>query len=115
MRPANIRCKRFTLELTDLRYVISGEAVPTLIAKNRSVRVFAEELPLQAGRLKVSGRLPEAATLRREMLNFRVRITAAANDTYAAWREGEHDDTVLAVALATWAGEALRKRQMRVY
>jgi hypothetical protein len=77
--------------------------------------VSALQLPLQAGRLKVSGRLAEAATLQREMLSFRVRITAAANDTYAAWREGEHDDTVLAVALATWAGEALRKRQLRVY
>ena len=43
----------------------------------------ALQLPLQAGRLKVSGRLPEAATLQREMLNFRVRITPAANETYA--------------------------------
>src|SRR5205814_3550215 len=39
--------------------------------------VSALQLPLQAGRLKISGRLPEAATLQREMLNFRVRITAA--------------------------------------
>jgi hypothetical protein len=77
--------------------------------------VASLQLPLQAGRLKVASRLPEAATLQRELLNFRVRITPAANDTYAAWREGEHDDTVLAVALAVWAGEALRKRQLRVY
>jgi hypothetical protein len=31
-----------------------------------------------------------------------VKITAAANETFAAWREGAHDDLVLAVALACW-------------
>ena len=33
-----------------------------------------------------------------------MKITAAANDTYNA-REGQHDDLVLALALACWAGE----------
>ncbi len=28
-----------------------------------------------------------------------------AHDSYGAWREGTHDDLVLAVALALWAGE----------
>jgi hypothetical protein len=33
---------------------------------------------------------------------MRVKITASGNEQYGAWREGEHDDLVLAVALACW-------------
>lgn len=59
---------------------------------------------LQSGRLKIAERLPEAAILVNELLNFRVKISAAGNDTYSAWREGIHDDLVLAVLLAAWYG-----------
>ena len=34
-----------------------------------------------------------------------MKITLAGNDTYEAWRESDHDDLVLAAALATWFGE----------
>lgn len=60
---------------------------------------------LQEGRLKWPAALPEARTLARELQNFRVKVTTAGNDTYGAWREGLHDDLVLAVALACWVGE----------
>ncbi len=30
---------------------------------------------------------------------------STAHDSYEAWREGDHDDLVLAVAMACWAGE----------
>ena len=47
-----------------------------------------------------------AATLVQELLNFRVTIDPrTAHDSYAAWREGMHDDLVLAVAMACWWGE----------
>jgi len=60
---------------------------------------------LQNRGLKVARELPEAATLTRELLAFRVKIDPrTAHDSYAAWREGEHDDLVLAVALAVWYG-----------
>jgi hypothetical protein len=62
---------------------------------------------LQTRRLRVARALPEAATLVRELETFRVKITDAANETFAAWREGQHDDLVLAVALAAWIGEQL--------
>jgi hypothetical protein len=52
--------------------------------------------------LKVARNLPEAELLARELLNFQVKITATAHDTYGAWREGTHDDLVLAVALVCW-------------
>ncbi len=34
-----------------------------------------------------------------------MKITLAGNDTYEAWREGDHDDLVLAAAMAAWYGE----------
>ena len=45
--------------------------------------------------------------LKRELMDFRVKITAAANETFAA-REGAHDDLVLATALPIWLGAQRR-------
>jgi hypothetical protein len=36
------------------------------------------------------------------MADMRVKMTAAGNEQYEAWRESAHDDLVLAVALACW-------------
>jgi hypothetical protein len=67
--------------------------------------VASLQVLLQTRRLKVAKTLPEAATLVRELETFRVKVTEAANETFGAWREGQHDDLVLAVALAAWVGE----------
>jgi hypothetical protein len=56
-----------------------------------------------------------AATLVEELLAFQVRVTAAANETFGAWREGRHDDLVLAVAVAAWAGEHLAPPRFEVW
>jgi len=42
---------------------------------------------------------------------------STAHDSYEAWREGDHDDLVLSVALSCWAGERfLRKPKLaKVY
>jgi hypothetical protein len=40
-----------------------------------------------------------------ELLNFRYKITQVSNLTYEAWREGAHDDLVLALSLAVWKAE----------
>jgi hypothetical protein len=58
---------------------------------------------LQNGRLKVARELPLAETLKTELLNFRVKIDPkTAHDSYEHWREGDHDDLVLATAMACW-------------
>jgi len=65
--------------------------------------VAAVAVLLATGRLKISAGLPDAAILQAELLGFRVRIdSVTAHDSYAAWREGAHDDLVLALALAVW-------------
>ena len=50
----------------------------------------------------VAPELEYAPVLRREIANFRAKITTSGHDTYEAWREGQHDDLVLAAALAIW-------------
>jgi hypothetical protein len=59
---------------------------------------------LQSGRLRIGAKLPHAATLQKELRNFRVKITKAANEVYEA-REGAHDDLVLSLAVALWVAE----------
>ena len=56
---------------------------------------------LQEGRLKVGRRLAFADLMLQELMNFRVRITASANQVWDA-REGTHDDLVLALCMPIW-------------
>jgi hypothetical protein len=45
----------------------------------------------------------------RELSGFQVKVPSATEEELGAWREGAHDDLVLAVAVAAWIGErALR-------
>lgn len=67
---------------------------------------------LQNSRLRVSWKLKLAKILSGEMLNFKVKIDqATAHDSYSAWRETDHDDLLLAVAMAAWLGERSRLRK----
>jgi hypothetical protein len=60
---------------------------------------------LQARRLKVAEELPDAPLLVQELTNFKMRGPLLAADDVLAWREGEHDDLVLAVGIAVWQAE----------
>lgn len=65
--------------------------------------VTVAQVLLQNGQLRVAAGLPEAETLRRELLNFKVTIDPrTAHDSYSHWRESDHDDLVLAVSQAAW-------------
>ncbi len=64
--------------------------------------VSCVQVGLQNRTLKIAAQLELAEVLSRELSNFTVKITDSANDVYGAWREGTHDDLVLAVALALW-------------
>ena len=46
-----------------------------------------------------------AEVLTKELLTFKVKITTAGNETFEAWRERDHDDLVLALAVALWYAE----------
>jgi len=60
------------------------------------------QLIVEQGNLKASAAIPEAPVLVHEILNMRTKISAGAHESFEAWREGDHDDLVLAVALACW-------------
>jgi phage FluMu gp28-like protein len=67
--------------------------------------VSAAQVAFQSGKLRIAPTLPEAQVLVRELQNFQVKINLeTAHDSYGAWREGAHDDLVLALALALWTG-----------
>jgi hypothetical protein len=73
--------------------------------------VSAPLVLMQNGQLKIAEGLSLRETLVKELLNFRVKINiSTAHDSYEAWREGDHDDLVLSVALACWAGERYMRK-----
>ncbi len=65
----------------------------------------AVAVTLQTGRLRIAREIPHARTLQHELARFRAKISPDGHDTYAAWREADHDDLVLAVAIACWMNE----------
>ena len=75
------------------------------------------QVALQAKRLRIAEGLPLAELLVREFRGFRVRIGLSGHASFGndvgEWREAEHDDLVLAIALATWRAEGARERFFR--
>jgi hypothetical protein len=57
---------------------------------------------LEQKRLQIAGRMAETAALVNELREMRIKISTAGNEKFGVWRRGEHDDLVLAVALACW-------------
>ncbi len=88
--------------------ITSGHAVTVegnryTVPKRDLVAVM--QLLLQSRRLSIAPALKEAAVLRRELSEFRVKVTVHANEVFESWRERDHDDLVLSVALACWLAE----------
>jgi len=63
--------------------------------------ITSTQMMLQDSRLRIASGLPDAATLTKELLDYRVKISQTGHDSYDA-REGQHDDMVLAVSLICW-------------
>jgi len=61
---------------------------------------------LQTERLRIARKIPQADILVQELRAFRVKINlTTGHDSYESWRESEHDDLVLAAAMACWYAE----------
>ncbi len=86
---------------------ISITAGDNVSEENRRIRVGKSLLvgrlltSLHDLKLQISPDIPHADRLRKELQDFRVAFTPAGNAVFNA-REGQHDDLVLAVALAHW-------------
>ena len=93
---------------------VSQDGMDYRVPKRDLVGVVA--VLLQQGRLQIAQSLPETPMLTHELLNFKVKIDpSTAHDAYAAWRERDHDDLVLALALACWWGEFRGERRAGVW
>jgi hypothetical protein len=63
--------------------------------------VSALQLAFQTHRLKFSKGINYVDDLIHELRNFKVKIKKSA-ESYEAWRETDHDDIVLSLAMAVW-------------
>lgn len=72
----------------------------------------AVKLVLEREALRISTQIPQYNLLVRELQAFRVKISVSAKDTYEAWREKDHDDLVLATAIAVWYAERNRRKML---
>ena len=90
-----------------------GKGCGWLVPKKELVGTL--QVLLQGRRLHVARHLPESQTLIKELIQFQVKVTAAANETFGNWREGIHDDLVVTVALAAWAGENIGIGRLEIW
>jgi hypothetical protein len=98
LRRGEMGCRLLPVTITSgetERYVDGYYRVP-----KRDLIVGLQVL-LQTERLQIAGDLKEGAVLLKEMAGMRVEVKLR-NEEFEAWREGEHDDLVLAVALGCW-------------
>ncbi len=108
LRQTAIPATLWPVTITAGAAVVTGADGGLHVPKRQLVSTL--QVLLQSGRLKIDASLPHAATLTRELQNFKVKITLAANESFEAWREADHDDMVLALALAAWMAERPKKR-----
>jgi hypothetical protein len=64
--------------------------------------VVGLQVLFEQGAVRIAAGLRHATTLATELREMRVKVTLDAREKFEAWREGAHDDLVLAVALACW-------------
>ena len=98
-----VACLFFPVTLTAGHAVTGGEDGILHVPKRELVGTL--QVLLQTRRLRVARTLPDAVVLVQELENFRAKVTTARQETLESWREGRHDDLILAVAVAAWLGE----------
>ncbi len=104
IRKAGIGCLGVTIH--------GGDAVNRTGADFRIPKrdlVASVQVLLEQRRLRIAAGLPLAPVITAEFENFQAKkAVLTGHDSYGAgadWREGNHDDLVLAVAMAAWFGE----------
>jgi hypothetical protein len=71
--------------------------------------IASVQLALEKGELRISGLLREAGALVEELVDVRKTARESGRDRVGAERAGEHDDLVIALALACWKGRRVVK------
>lgn len=99
--------------LNPVGITISGGAVVTRTEPDRYPQdltvpkkdlVAVIQMALGNELIKVA-KLPLAPLLKKELQNFKIKYSKAGNQQFESWRETDHDDMVLALAVALWVAE----------
>lgn len=69
---------------------------------------------LQTGQIKIADSISLKNLLIHELQNWQVKITEHGNEQFTH-RSGEHDDMIIAIALACWFGERQIKKKIRSF
>lgn len=87
-------------------HIHGGDAVSRVRGGYRTPKrdlVGALQAVVQTGRLQIADGLELGPELRREAMNFKIKINPeTAHDSYSHWRETDHDDIILSTALSVW-------------
>jgi hypothetical protein len=105
-RAAGLKPHAITIHGGDTITYDGGTArVPKRELVGRLVALF------QSGQFRMAAGLPLAPVIKEELLNFKMKINIATGaDAFESWREKDHDDCVLSVALAAWKAHRDRRR-----
>lgn len=77
--------------------------------------VAALQSVLQCRRFHASMALPNGKILAQELATYRVKVSkTTGHESFEAWREHDHDDLVVAVAMPCWYGER-PQHELRLY
>ncbi len=64
--------------------------------------VVGLQVLLEGGGVRIAEGLKDGPVLLKELAEMRVEVSEGGREQYGAWRQGSHDDLVLALALACW-------------
>ena len=74
--------------------------------------IAGAQVALQQGMLEIAPGLPEAATLVRELLEYRYELHPGGRVTFdiaASWRQGAHDDVLLSLCVGLWVSQNVKE------
>jgi hypothetical protein len=99
LRAADLRCPVVPVTIT------GGDAAVKVGQAWRVPKrdlIVGLQVMFEQGEVEIAGSIPETEKFVKELMGMQVKISAAGNDQYGSWRDGEHDDLVLAAALGCW-------------
>ena len=64
--------------------------------------ILGLQVMFEQQQVEIAGSIPDRDRFLKELMGMQVKISSSGHDQYGSWRDGEHDDLVLAAALAFW-------------
>jgi hypothetical protein len=99
LRLANLGCRIVPVNLTGGGRESQSDGVWNVPKRDLIIGLVTM---LEKKELALSMRVPSARVLDKELAGMESRVTRSGQLSFGAWREGEHDDLVMAAALACW-------------